>query len=112
MKSLYIKDKFFINFQRFYSGASSVVKLSCILYQTSFVNKMRTIQEYLQKKQDNLRTNHLFQHLKWSKHDLDDFARLSENISFWVMSFQDLLRINLAKISDPEYYKFIPILLG
>ncbi len=68
---------------------------------------MRTIQEYLQKKQDNLRKNHLFQHLKWSKNDLHDFARVSEQISFWVMSFQDFLRINLSKISDQEYYKFV-----
>ncbi|AVH67123.1 MULTISPECIES: hypothetical protein [unclassified Nostoc] len=68
---------------------------------------MNTIQEYLYRKQERLIQSDLFQNLKTCEYDLEDFARLAHNISFWVMSFQDLLRINLLQISDKKYYTLI-----
>lgn len=71
------------------------------------VKNMNTIQEYLYQKQEKLIQSRLFKKLKTCEYNLEDFARLAHNISFWVMSFQDLLRINLLQISEKKYYALI-----
>lgn len=65
------------------------------------------IQEYLESQQKLLVKNQLFKNLNSGQYSLDDFARIAHSISFWVMSFQDLLRINLSKITDKNYYQII-----
>ncbi len=66
---------------------------------------MKIIQQYLDQKQEKLISNSLFDKLKMRESNLEDFAGLAHNISFWVMSFQDLLRINLSQITDKECYE-------
>lgn len=68
---------------------------------------MLLIQEYLEIKQNLLLKNKLFQYLEWGVYQLEDFSRLAYSISFWVMSFQDLLRINLSQINDKQYYQIV-----
>lgn len=65
------------------------------------------IQEYLENKQRILLKHQLFQNLDSSQYGWEDFAKIAQNISFWVMSFQDLLRINLSHMTDKDYYKII-----
>jgi len=64
-------------------------------------------QEYLKTKEKILRKNQLFQSLHCGQYNLEDFAVVAHNISFWVMSFQDLLRINLSHVTDKHYYQII-----
>ncbi|BCL34433.1 hypothetical protein [Nostoc sp. MS1] len=68
---------------------------------------MMITQEYLKAKQNTLKNNQLFQKLNSSQYKLNEFAVIAHNISFWVMSFQDLLRINLSRITDREYYQIV-----
>ncbi|ABA24316.1 conserved hypothetical protein [Trichormus variabilis ATCC 29413] len=68
---------------------------------------MKAIQEYLETKQKLLAEHSLFRDLKLGDSKLEDFARMASSVGFWVMSFQDLLRINLSFITDEEYYQFI-----
>ncbi|BAT53711.1 unknown protein [Nostoc sp. NIES-3756] len=64
-------------------------------------------QEYLKAKQTTLKNNQLFHKLDSGQYNLKEFALLAHNISFWVMSFQDLLRINLSQMTDKEYYQIV-----
>ncbi|MBD2250606.1 hypothetical protein [Nostoc parmelioides] len=68
---------------------------------------MKAIQEYLEKKQKLLIKHSFFQQLILGESTLEDFARMAPIIGFWVMSFQDLLRINLSLINDKHYYQFV-----
>ncbi|MBH8561449.1 hypothetical protein I8748_04520 [Nostoc sp. CENA67] len=68
---------------------------------------MMIAQEYLIAKQKTLINNQLSQKLNSGKYKLNEFAVIAHNISFWVMSFQDLLRINLSQVTDKEYYQLV-----
>jgi hypothetical protein len=68
---------------------------------------MMIVQEYLKAKQKTLRNNQLFQKLNSGQWSLREFAEIAHNLSFWVMSFQDLLRLNLSQITDEQYYQII-----
>lgn len=68
---------------------------------------MKNIEQYLALKQGLLNNHRLFQDLKCGEYNLEDFAQLADNIGFWVMSFQDILRINLSLMTDGEYYQLV-----
>lgn len=62
---------------------------------------MQAIQDYLVEKQNQFAQHSLFRRLL-KEQSLEEFASLSAHLSFWVMSFQDLLRLNEERITNIE----------
>ncbi|MBD2344647.1 hypothetical protein [Anabaena subtropica] len=62
---------------------------------------MKTIQNYLVKQQSQFTQHRFFQQLT-DDITLEQFASMASCLSFWVMSFQDLLRLNEARITNVE----------
>ncbi|MBD2533306.1 hypothetical protein H6G97_28555 [Nostoc flagelliforme FACHB-838] len=62
---------------------------------------MDTIKNYIKKKQGDFEQHPFFD--KITKSDsLDALSSVAERISFWVMIFQDVLRLNEARFVDPN----------
>jgi hypothetical protein len=62
---------------------------------------MQTIQNYLTNKQLQFTQHQFFQQLT-DETTLEQFAAVASRLSFWVMSFQDLLRLNEERINHDE----------
>lgn len=62
---------------------------------------MQTIQNYLANKQFQFTQHQFFQQLT-DDTTLEQFASVASRLSFWVMSFQDLLRLNEERITNDE----------
>jgi hypothetical protein len=62
---------------------------------------MQTIPDYLVKKQTQFAQHPLFKKLI-AEQSLEQFATVASHLSFWVMSFQDLLRLNQERITSLE----------
>lgn len=62
---------------------------------------MQTIHNYLANKQFQF-TKHQFFQLLTDDTTLEQFASVAARLSFWVMSFQDLLRLNEERITNDK----------
>ena len=67
---------------------------------------MNTLYEYLEFKEDTFKRHSFFQRLE-AMDSLNQLASVAQQISFWVMSFQDLLRLNVAQTQDVELNRIL-----
>lgn len=67
---------------------------------------MQTIQSYLAYRQQQFTQHQFFQHLT-DETTLEQFASVASRLSFWVMSFQDLLRLNEERITNDDIRKIV-----
>jgi hypothetical protein len=65
---------------------------------------MKTVHKYLEQKQAKF-DQHLFFKRLLDDVSLVELAPFAQRLTFWVMSFQDVLRLNAAHISNPDLYK-------
>jgi hypothetical protein len=61
---------------------------------------MKTIQLYIESKQNEL-TNHPFFSILEELNSLEEISYFVPELTFWAMTFQDILRINEEKVTDP-----------
>lgn len=62
---------------------------------------MKVIEHYIVQKQTKLAQHTFFQQLTEDT-SLEQFASVASRLSFWVMSFQDLLRLNEERITNEQ----------
>jgi len=67
---------------------------------------MQTIQNYLVNKQFQFTQHQFFQHLT-DDTTLEQFASVASHLSFWVMSFQDVLRLTEERITHDKIYHIV-----
>ncbi|MDZ8227463.1 hypothetical protein [Nostoc sp. ChiVER01] len=65
---------------------------------------MKTIDKYIIKKQIKLAKHPLFIQIS-KENSLENMRLLAQYLSFWVMSFQDIIRINEMQITDSKIRK-------
>ncbi|MGF2034630.1 MAG: hypothetical protein RMZ43_004760 [Nostoc sp. CmiVER01] len=65
---------------------------------------MKTIDKYIIKKQIKLAKHPLFIQIT-KENSLENMRLLAQYLSFWVMSFQDIIRINEMQITDSKIHK-------
>jgi hypothetical protein len=65
---------------------------------------MKTVQAYIADKQMSFSLHPFFAHLQRND-SLREVLPFISNMSFWAMSFQDVLRINESKVQDPQMRK-------
>ncbi len=65
---------------------------------------MRNIQDYIDSKQKEFR-NHPFFAILEQLQSLEEISYFVPELTFWAMTFQDILRINEARVSDPYLKK-------
>jgi hypothetical protein len=65
---------------------------------------MKTIHEYLAQKEAKF-VQHSFFDKIYKSSSLNKLASLAPRISFWVMTFQDVLRLNEARFTNQKLYK-------
>lgn len=64
----------------------------------------KTIQKYLAQKQDEFAQHPFFDQIVESK-SLNELASFAQQMTFWVMTFQDVLRLNQARFVNSEIRK-------
>ncbi|ASC71610.1 hypothetical protein XM38_025630 [Halomicronema hongdechloris C2206] len=67
---------------------------------------MNTLYEYLESKENKFRQHSFFRNLK-SVDSLSQLALVAAQLSFWVMSFQDLLRLNIEQVQDKKLSRLL-----
>lgn len=65
---------------------------------------MKTVQNYLAQKQREFAQHPFFNHIVVGI-TLEELASFAQPMSFWVMTFQDVLRLNEARFMKPEFRK-------
>ncbi|MBI2786362.1 MAG: hypothetical protein HYX60_08700 [Legionella longbeachae] len=65
---------------------------------------MKTIQDYIDSKQQEF-MNHSFFKLLEELRSLEELSYFVPELTFWAMTFQDILRINEEKVTDPYLKK-------
>jgi hypothetical protein len=65
---------------------------------------MKTIQSYIAEKQTQFALHPFFTHLEKCA-SIHDFLEVSADLAFWVMVFQDILRLNEERVKDPYLHK-------
>lgn len=65
---------------------------------------MKTIQSYIDAKQQEF-ANHPFFDVLEQMNTLEDIASFVPELTFWAMTFQDILRINEERVTDPYLRK-------
>lgn len=65
---------------------------------------MKIIHKYLAQKQAKFAQHPFFERIAEDR-SLDELVPFAERITFWVQSFQDLLRLNEAQVVNPELRK-------
>lgn len=65
---------------------------------------MKTIQDYIDSKQQEFATHPFFEILEQFK-SLEEFSYFVPELTFWAMTFQDILRINEERVKDPYLKK-------
>jgi hypothetical protein len=65
---------------------------------------MKAIQDYIDRKQQEF-TNHPFFPLLEKMKTLDEIGYFVPDLTFWVMAFQDILRLNEERVVDPYLKK-------
>ena len=67
---------------------------------------MKTVHKYLAKKQAEFAQHPFFERITEERllHELAPFA---QRMTFWVQSFQDVLRLNVARVINPELQKIV-----
>ncbi|MGQ3891327.1 hypothetical protein [Legionella sp. CNM-4043-24] len=61
---------------------------------------MKTIQDYIDSKQQEF-ANHPFFDVLEQLHSLEDIGSFVPELTFWAMTFQDILRLNEERVKDP-----------
>ncbi len=65
---------------------------------------MKSIQQYLTNKQAEFSQHAFFTRLA-QRAPLSEVLPFAKSMSFWIMSFQDILRLNETRVTDPELKK-------
>lgn len=65
---------------------------------------MKKLNEYIEKKQEDFTRHPFFARLQ-SCDSIDQLMQFSPHVMFWVMTFQDLLRLNEERIKDPYLHR-------
>jgi len=65
---------------------------------------MKTVRKYLEQKQAEFNQHPFFSRLRAGK-SLDELASFAQRLTFWVMSFQDILQFNTTQIDHPKLYE-------
>src|SRR6187200_1287701 len=65
---------------------------------------MKTIQAYIDSKQNEF-MNHPFFKVLEELNSLEEISYFVPELTFWAMTFQDILRINEEKVTDPYLKK-------
>lgn len=65
---------------------------------------MQKIQDYIDSKQKEFRNHPFFATLE-QLHSLEEISYFVPELTFWAMTFQDILRINEERVSDPYLKK-------
>lgn len=65
---------------------------------------MKTVQAYIDSKQSELLNHEFFEILK-NLDSIEEISSFVPELTFWAMTFQDILRINEEKVIDPFYKK-------
>ncbi|MFA6302421.1 MAG: hypothetical protein WC627_04710 [Legionella sp.] len=65
---------------------------------------MKTIQAYIDSKQSEL-MNHEFFSLLENLNSIEEIGYFIPELTFWAMTFQDILRINEERVTDPFFKK-------
>ncbi len=65
---------------------------------------MKTVREYLEQKQIKFREHTFFKKL-FADRAPENLANFGQKMTFWVMCFQDVLRLNTAHITHPLLYQ-------
>lgn len=65
---------------------------------------MKTVQIYIEEKQKKFEDHPFFDVLRQLK-TLKEFDYFAPELTFWIMTFQDVLRLNEARITDPHLKK-------
>src|SRR6187399_2909090 len=65
---------------------------------------MKTIQAYIDSKQNEF-MNHPFFKVLEELNSLEEISYFVPELTFWAMTFQDILRLNEEKVSDPYLKK-------
>lgn len=67
---------------------------------------MKTLVMYIEAKQKELMDNPFFHELK-KTNDLKKLNQYIQKITFWIMTFQDILRLNESRVQDPFWQKIL-----
>lgn len=65
---------------------------------------MKTIQEHIAQKQAEFAKHPFFSYLE-NCASVEDFLQIAADLAFWVMVFQDVLRLNEERVKDPYFRK-------
>lgn len=65
---------------------------------------MKTVQDYIAKRQAEFSEHPFFTYLD-NCANIEDFLAVSVDLAFWVMVFQDVLRLNESRVKDPYLRK-------
>jgi hypothetical protein len=65
---------------------------------------MKTVQKYLAQKQREFAQHPFFNHIVEGS-TLEELASFAQRMTFWIMTFQDVLRLNEARFMKPEFRK-------